>query len=80
MECVLWACDELSGLLGAIVRMYPSKSAQDLNLKSVKKKFKDKRFAAGCDRDNIARGAELNHVDLDTLFADMIEAYQATND
>ena len=70
----------LSGLLGAIVRMYPSKSAQDLNLKSVKKKFKDKRFAAGCDRDNIARGAELNHVDLDTLFADMIEAYQATND
>ena len=53
---------------------------QHLNLKSVKKKFKDKRFAAGCDRDNIARGAELNHVDLDTLFADMIEAYQATND
>lgn len=80
MECVLWACDELSGLLGAIVRMYPSKSAQDLNLKSVKKKFKDKRFAAGCDRDNITRGAELNHVDLDTLFTDMIEAYQATND
>lgn len=80
MECVLWACDELSGLLGAIVRMYPSKSAQDLNLKSVKKKFKDKRFAAGCDRDNITRGAELNHVDLDTLFADMIEACQATND
>jgi lysyl-tRNA synthetase class 2 len=80
MECVLWACDELSGLLGAAVRMYPSHSAQDLNLKSVKKKFKDKRFAAGCDRDNIRRGAELNGMELDDLFNSMIEAYKATND
>ncbi|MGI6117125.1 MAG: lysine--tRNA ligase [Bilifractor sp.] len=76
LECVLWACDELSGLLGAIVLMYPSHSAQDLNLKSVRKKFKDKRFAAGCDRDNIRRGAELNGMELDDLFNSMIEAYK----
>ncbi len=80
MEKVLFAADELSGLLGAIVRMYPSKSAQDLNLKSLKKKYKDKRFAAGCDRENIARGAELNGLDLDGLFNSMIEAYKATNE
>jgi lysyl-tRNA synthetase class 2 len=80
MERVLWACDELSGLLGAVVLMYPSHSAKDLNLKSVKKKFKDKRFAAGCDRDNIRRGAELNGLELEDLLTSMIEAYQATND
>ena len=80
MEKVLFAADELSGLMGAIVRMYPSKSAQDLNLKSLKKKFKDKRFAAGCDRENIARGAELNGLDLDGLFNSMIKAYKATNE
>jgi lysyl-tRNA synthetase class 2 len=60
--------------------MYPSKSAQDLNLKSVKKKFKDKRFAAGCDRDNIRRGAELNDMELDDLFSSMIEAYKTAAD
>ena len=60
--------------------MYPSKSAQDLNLKSLKKKYKDKRFAAGCDRENIARGAELNGLALDGLFNSMIEAYKATNE
>ena len=80
MERVLWACDELSGLLGAVALMYPSHSAQDLNLKSVKKKFKDKRFAAGCDRDNIRRGAELNGIELDDLMNSMIEAYKTTND
>lgn len=80
MEKVLFAADELSGLIGAIVRMYPSRSAQDLNLKSLKKKYKDKRFAAGCDRENIQRGAELNGLDLDGLFNSMIEAYMATND
>ena len=80
MEKVLFAADELSGLIGAIVRMYPSRSAQDLNLKSLKKKYKDKRFAAGCDRENIARGAELNGLDLDGLFGSMIEAYKATNE
>lgn len=80
MEKVLFAVDELSGLLGAIALMYPSHSAQDLNLKSVKKKFKDKHFAAGCDRDNITRGAEMNGLSLDDLFNSMIEAYKATND
>ena len=77
---MLFAADELSGLLGAVERMYPSKSAQDLNLKSLKKKYKDKRFAAGCDRENIQRGAELNGLDLDGLFNSMIEAYKATNE
>lgn len=80
MEKVLFAVDELSGLLGAVVLMYPSRSAQDLNLKSVKKKFKDKRFAAGCDRDNIRRGAEMNGLELDDLLSSMIEAYKATNE
>lgn len=80
MEKVLWACDELSGLLGAIVLMYPSHSAQDLNLKSVKKKFKDKHFAAGCSRENIRRGAELNEMELDDLFTSMIEAFKAVED
>jgi len=74
MECVLWACDELSGLIGAVILMYPSKSAADLNLKSLKKKYKDKRFAAGCDRENIARGAALNGMELDELFESMITA------
>ena len=55
MEKILYAVDELTGLLGAVVLMYPSKSAKDLNLKSVKKKFKDKKFAAGCSRDVIRR-------------------------
>ena len=58
MEKVLFAIDELSGLIGAVAIMRPSKSVQDLELKSVKKKFKDKRFAAGCSRDVIIQGAE----------------------
>lgn len=58
MEKVLFAVDELSGLIGATAIMRPSKSVSDLELKSVKKKFKDKRFAAGCNRDVIAKGAE----------------------
>lgn len=58
MEKVLFAIDELSGLIGAAAIMRPSKSVQDLELKSVKKKFKDKRFAAGCSRDVITAGAE----------------------
>lgn len=74
MECVLWACDELSGLIGAAIAMYPSKSSAELNLKSLKKKFKNKKFAAGCDRDNIRRGAELNGMELDDLFSSMITA------
>ena len=70
MECVLFACDELSGLIQAAVLM-------DFELKSLKKKFKDKRFAAGCDRDVIRKGAELNGMELDDLFASVIEAMKA---
>ena len=74
MEKVLFATDELTGLVGAVVLMYPSKSAQDLNLKSVKKKFKDKKFAAGCSREVISRGAELLGMDLNDLFVKTLEA------
>ena len=55
---MLFATDELTGLIGAAALMRPSKSVQDMELKSLKKKFKDKSFAAGCDRDIIRRGAE----------------------
>lgn len=58
MEKVLFAADELTGLIGAAVRMRPSKSAADLEVSSLKKKFKDKRFAAGCSRDVIRTGAD----------------------
>ena len=67
MEKVLYAADELTGLIGAVAVMRPSKSVDDLEVKSVKKKFKDKRFAAGCSRDVIERGAEMLGWDLDTL-------------
>lgn len=58
MEKVLFACDELTGLIGAAVKMRPSRSVMDLEVKSLKKKFKDKRFAAGCSREIITKGAE----------------------
>ena len=58
MEKVLFACDELTGLIWAAALMRPSKSTKDMELKSLKKKYKDKKFAAGCSRDVIARGAE----------------------
>ena len=58
MEKVLFAADELTGLIGAAALMRPSKSVQDMELKSLKKKFKDKKFAAGCSRDVISQGAE----------------------
>ena len=77
MERVLWACDELSGLIQAAILMRPSKSVMDFNVKSLRKKFKDKRFAAGCDRDQIAKGAELNNMELGDLFASVIEAMKA---
>ena len=67
MEKVLYAADELTGLIGAAALMRPSKSVADMELKSLKKKFKDKKFAAGCSRDVIARGAELLGWDLDKL-------------
>ena len=67
MEKVLYAADELTGLIGAAALMRPSRSAKDMELKSLKKKFKDKKFAAGCSRETIARGAELLGWELDKL-------------
>lgn len=58
MEKILFACDELTGLIGAAAKMRPSKSVMDMEVKSLKKKYKDKRFAAGCSRDVILKGAE----------------------
>ncbi len=77
MERVLFAIDELSGLVQASVLMRPSRSVMDFEVKSLKKKFKDKRFAAGCSRDVIRRGAELNNMELDELFSSVIEAMKA---
>ncbi len=74
MEKVLFAADELTGLIGAAAIMRPSKSVDDLEVKSVKKKFKDKKFAAGCDRDVIARGAQALGWELDTLIEKTILA------
>lgn len=77
MEKVLFAVDELSGLIGAAVIMRPSKSVMDFNVKSLKKKFKDKRFAAGCSRDVIRMGADYLGWELDDLFARTIAAMQS---
>lgn len=74
MEKVLFATDELTGLIGAAALMRPSKSVKDMELKSLKKKFKDKSFAAGCDRDTIRRGAEQLGWELDTLLDKTLEA------
>lgn len=68
MEKVLYATDELTGLIGAAIRMRPSKSTSDFEVKSLKKKFKDKKFAAGCSRDVIKYGSKLLGWDLDKLF------------
>ena len=77
MEKVLFAADELTGLIWAAAKMRPSKSTKDMELKSLKKKFKDKKFAAGCSRDVIARGAELLGWELDRLLGDTLEAMRA---
>lgn len=74
MEKVLFATDELTGLIGACALMRPSKSVQDMEVKSVKKKFKDKKFAAGCSRDVIRQGAEMLGWELDELFQETILA------
>lgn len=73
MERVLFACDELTGLIGAAALMRPSKSVSDMELKSLKKKFKDKKFAAGCSREIIAKGAEMLGWELDKLLGDTLE-------
>ena len=77
MEKVLYAVDELSGLIGAAVLMRPSKSVQDMELKSLKKKYKSKAFAAGCSRDIIEQGAEMMGVELDKLLEDTIMAMRS---
>lgn len=74
MEKILFAADELTGLIGAVAIMRPSKSVQDLELSSVKKKFKDKGFAAGCSRDVIRGGAEALGWELDDLIEKTILA------
>lgn len=76
MEKVLFAADELTGLIGATVLMRPSKSTLDLKVSSVKKKFKDKKFAAGCSRDVIENGANMLGWELDHLIAETIKAMQ----
>ena len=78
MEKVLFAADELTGLIWAAALMRPSKSTTDMELKSVKKKFKDKKFAAGCCRDVITCGAEQLGWELDTLIERTLAAMQAT--
>ena len=74
MEKVLFASDELTGLIGAAALMRPSKSVSDMGLKSLKKKFKDKRFAAGCSRDIIHQGAEMLGWELDKLMQMTLDA------
>ena len=78
MEKVLFATDELTGLIGAAAMMRPSKSCSDMELKSLKKKFKDKKFAAGCSRDVIQQGADLLEWELDKLLDMTLKAMQAS--
>ena len=78
MEKVLFAADELTGLIGAAALMRPSKSVQDMEVSSLKKKFKDKKFAAGCSRDVIRQGAERLGWELETLFERTLEAMRAS--
>lgn len=78
MEKVLFAADELTGLIWAAALMRPSKSTQDMELKSLKKKYKDKKFAAGCSREVIEHGAQMLDWELDTLLARTLEAMRAS--
>lgn len=80
MEKVLFAADELTGLIGAAALMRPSKSVQDMEVSSVKKKFKDKRFAAGCSRDTIREGAQRLGWELNDLFEKTLKAMQSCED
>ena len=80
MEKVLFAADELTGLIGAAARMRPSKSVQDMELASLKKKFKDKKFAAGCSRDVIKQGAEMLGWQLDALLDKTLCAMRASEE
>lgn len=80
MEKVLFAVDELTGLIGAAARMRPSKSCLDMELSSLKKKYKDKKFAAGCSRDIIGRGAEQLGWELDELLQKSLDAMKDCED
>ena len=76
MEKVLFATDELTGLIGAAALMRPT-GISDMEVKSIKKKFKDKKFAAGCSRDVITKGAEMLGWELDTLMQKTLDAMRA---
>lgn len=80
MEKVLFAADELTGLIWAAALMRPSKSTKDMELKSLKKKYKSKGFAAGCSREVIERGAEQLGWDLDKLLTMTLQAMAAKED
>ena len=80
MEKVIFAVDELTGLIWAAAKMRPSKSCKDMELSSLKKKFKDKKFAAGCSRDVIRQGAERLGWELDTLLQKTLTAMAACED
>lgn len=80
LEKILFASDELTGLIGAAALMRPSKSVQDMELSSLKKKFKDKKFAAGCDREIIAKGAEMLGWELETLLDKTLQAMRVCED
>lgn len=80
MEKVLYAVDELTGLIGAVAIMRPSKSVSDLEVKSVKKKYKSANFAAGCSREVIERGAEMLGWELDELIRQTILAMRSCED
>mgnify|MGYP003290619252 CR=1 FL=1 len=77
MEKVLFAADELTGLIWAGALMRPSKSCMDMEVKSIKKKFKDKKFAAGCSREIISKGAEMLGWELEQLFDKTLQAMQS---
>ena len=77
MEKWLFATDELTGLIQAVAKMRPSGSVADMELKSLKKKFKNKKFAAGCDREVITKGAELLGIELDELLSKTLEDMKA---
>ncbi len=79
MEKVLYAADELTGLIGAVALMRPSKSVSDMEVKSVRKKYKDRKFAAGCSRKVIERGAAMLSWELNTLIEKTILAMRASD-
>ena len=80
MEKILFATDELTGLIWATAKMRPSKSTKDMEVSSLKKKFKDKKFAAGCSRDVIKTGAERLGWELNDLFEKTILAMRDCED